>query len=101
MLAYWRVTLVLVGLILCGQYSTRVFASDEYLVNAKQSKGKICLTGLLSCDNLSEQNEAYASVELQNIMLYLPYFGLLVTFVLSYFIMTSENYQSLLQHYID
>ena len=92
MLAYWRVTLALVSLIICGQYSTRVFVSDEYLVNIKQSKGKICLTGLLSCDTLSEQSEAYASVELQNIMLYLPYFGLLVTFVLSYFIMTSENY---------
>lgn len=100
-LAYWRVTLILVSLIICSQYSVHVFASNEYLVNIKQSKGKICLTGLLSCDNLSEQNEAYASIEFQNIQLYLPYFALLVTFVLSYFILTSENYQSLLQHYID
>ena len=56
---------------------------------------------MLSCEVLSEQNDAFASVELQNMQLYLPYFALLVTFVLSYFILTSENYQSLLQHYID
>ena len=34
-------------------------------------------------------------------MLYAPYFVLLITFVLSYFIMTSDTYKSLLQHYIE
>ena len=33
--------------------------------------------------------------------LYLPYYALLLTFILGYFILTSENYESLLNKYID
>ena len=99
MLFYWKVTLTLVGVILCSQYSTRVFVSDELLTEFKQSKKQICLTGLIRCDKMAV--EAYSSLELQNMMLYMPYFVLLITFVLSYFIMTSDTYKSLLQHYIE
>lgn len=99
MLFYWKITLVLVALILCSQYSTRVFATEELLNEMKQSRKQICLTGLIRCDKMAI--EAYSSLEIQNMMLYVPYFVLLITFVLSYFIMTSDTYQSLLQHYID
>jgi len=33
--------------------------------------------------------------------LYMPYYTLLLTFILGYFILTSENYQSLTNKYID
>ena len=44
---------------------------------------------------------AYKNIEFVNFKLYLPYYALLLTFILSYFILTSQNYASLLQYYID
>ena len=61
MLFYWKITLTLVGVILCSQYSTRVFVGDDLLNEVKQSKKQICLTGLIRCDKMAV--EAYSSLE--------------------------------------
>jgi hypothetical protein len=46
-------------------------------------------------------NSAYKNSELQNLKLYLPYVMLLLTFVIAYFILNSQNYQTLMNYYIE
>ena len=97
MLLLWKTTLVILTLLLCCQYSVRIFAPNDYLLSIKHNKmtDPICLVGIVNCQE-SQDNKAYMNMELVNFKLYLPYYALLLTFVLSYFILTSQNYSSLL-----
>ena len=36
-----------------------------------------------------------------NLKLYLPYYALLITFIIGYYILTSEHYQQLMDEFID
>lgn len=46
-------------------------------------------------------NSTYENPELKNLKLYFPYVMLLLTFVIAYFILNSQNYQTLMNYYIE
>ena len=103
MLPLWRFTLVAISLVLFSQYSLRVFASNDYLLSVKhhQKNNVLCLSGLIRCEDDASIETTFSNLELSNLKLYLPYYGLLITFICGYFILTSENYKNLMDEYID
>ena len=103
MLPLWRCTLVAISLVLFCQYSLRVFASNDYLLSVKhhQRNNVLCLSGLIRCEDDITLETTFSNLELSNLKLYLPYYGLLITFIIGYFILTSENYKNLMDDYID
>ena len=103
MLVFWRITLMMISAILFSQYSLRVFASNNFLIEVKhhQRNNLICLSGLLKCEDDAILAKTFSNLEFINLKLYLPYYVLLITFIVSYFILTSENYQELLEENIN
>ena len=61
----------------------------------------ICLSGLIRCEDDPNLSTTFSNLELINLKLYLPYYVLLITFIVSYFILTSANYQDLLEQNIN
>lgn len=93
-LILWRFTLGLISLLMCSQYSYRVFTPNEYLLSVKhrEKTSFMCLSGLLKCEDDDTLSKTYSNLESINIKLYLPYYMLLITFVLAHYILTSTNY---------
>ena len=52
----------------------------------------MCISGLLSCEDDDTPSPTFSNLEYINMKLYMPYYALLLTFILGYFILTSENY---------
>ena len=59
------------------------------------------MSGLIKCEDDAEITMTFSNLELSNLKLYLPYYVLLITFIIGYFILTSENYSNLMDEYID
>ena len=99
LLPLWRVTIIMVALVLCAQYGLRVFANDEYLYEVQHHKqsSAMCLSGLIRCEDADLLNESFSNLEYIYLKLYLPYIGLLMAFILGHFILTSANYQRLME----
>ena len=99
----WRFTLVAISLLLFSQYALRVFASNDYLLSVKhhQQNNVLCLSGLIKCEDDASLSVTFSNLELSNLKLYMPYYVLLLTFIIGYFILTSQNYQNLMNEYID
>lgn len=92
MLALWKFTLGLIGVLLFSQYSVRVLVTNEYQISLKHHNKSsfVCLSGLIKCEDSDVLT--YSNLEFVNFMLYLPYLALLLTFVIGYFIQTSDHY---------
>lgn len=103
MILLWKFTLILISLLLFCQYSIQVFTPDNYLLTLRhrEKNNVMCISGLLKCDDDDLFSQTFANLEYVNMKLYMPYYTLLLTFILGYFILTSENYQSLTNKYID
>jgi hypothetical protein len=105
MLAYWKLTLSLVCSMITAQYYVRVFTSRDTLERLKQQKSsKFCLSGLVLCQTDPTPTSLslfFVNSELKTLKLYMPYVGLLLAFVIAYFILVSRNYQSLMDYYIE
>lgn len=94
MILLWRFTLFLISTLLFSQYSLRVFASNDYLLSVKhhEKNSILCLSGLIRCEDDASLATTFSNLELSNLRLYLPYYVLLVTFIVGYFILQSESY---------
>ena len=103
MLMIWKFTLVLISSLLFSQYSLRVFAPNDYLLQVKhhQKNSVLCLSGLIKCEDDASLATTFSNLELSNLKLYLPNYVLLITFIIGYFILQSENYKHLMDKYID
>ena len=99
----WRSTLVITAARLFAQYGLRVFAPNNFLldVKSKQRNSALCYSGLISCEDDEQLNVAFSNHEYNNFKLYLPYCILLIAFILGHFILTSENYQNLMEDVIE
>ena len=88
-----------------GQYYIRIFTSSTTMERLKQQKtSKLCLSGLVSCQTPSTEAELsvlYGNTEVQNFKLYMPYVMLLLTFIIAYLILMSQNYQTQMDYYIE
>lgn len=91
MLQIWRGTLVLISIMLFSQYSFRVFSPNDYLFAVKHRKESnlLCLSGLIMCVDDPAISTAFSNLELINLKLYVPYYALLIIFILAYFILSS------------
>ena len=94
MILLWKFTLMLISLLLFCQYSILVFAPDDYLLTLRhgEKNNMMCISGLLSCEDDDTPSQTFSNLEYINMKLYMPYYALLLTFILGYFILTSENY---------
>lgn len=61
----------------------------------------MCFSGLLRCEDDPKLGVAFSNLEYINFQLYLPYCVLLIAFILGHFILTSENYQNLMESVIE
>ena len=70
-------------------------------VKHHQKNNVLCLSGLIKCEDDANLSVTFSNLELSNLKLYMPYYVLLLTFIIGYFILTSENYQNLMNEYIN
>ena len=95
--------MAMISLILTSQYSLRVFASNDYLMSVRhrERNNLLCLSGLIRCEDDPAIETTYSNLEFMYLKMYLPYYVLLTAFILGFFILKSENYQHLMEKYID
>jgi hypothetical protein len=67
----------------------------------REKSNLMCISGLIKCEDDDTLSQTFSSLEYINMKLYLPYYSLLLTFILGYLILTSENYKSLTDKYIE
>lgn len=55
----------------------------------------------MKCEDDETLSTTFSNLEYINLKLYAPYYVLLITFVLAHYILTSSNYQNLMEKYIN